>query len=405
MTVEVRTLGDDADVLAFQHLIESAFGDPDPETMASWRPLVEPDRTYLAWDGATPAGTAAAFTCDMTVAGGPVPAAAVTGVSVPPTHRRRGILTTLMRRQLADVAERGSEPFAALWASEAVIYGRFGYGAAGRRRDVTVAAHDPVLLGPAPAGTVRAVDTAAMRALAPPLYDALRAEVPGMISRSAHRWDNRLADGDARRRGAGAQRLAVYEDGGVPRGYAWYRTSPHWSDGTPDGEVRVKELVALDADAHAGLWRFLLGVDLMTRVAWDNLPADDPLPHRLPDPRAVRGTTADGLWVRVLDVPGALTRRAYATTGAVTIEVVDDAGYAAGRWRVDASPDGATCTRATGSADLAMSAAELGAVYLGDTPLRSLAAAGRVDEHAPGAVATASALFAWHRAAWCPEIF
>jgi predicted acetyltransferase len=407
VTVEVRTLGGDADVLAYQELLESAFGgDPDPEELATWRPLVERDRTYLAWDGATAAGSAGTFTFDMTVPGGPLPAAGVTGVSVPPTHRRRGVLTTLMRRQLDDVAARGTEPFATLWASEAAIYGRFGYGVAGRRAIATVHADRAALLGRPPAGRVRRVEAAEMRALAPPLYDAVRAEVPGMISRSGVRWDVRLLDLPGNRHGSSAQRTVVYEVDGTPRGYAWYRMKPDWSEGFPNGEIKVKELVAADADAHAGLWSFVLGVDLMRQVSWDNVPADDPLPHRLLDGRGVRAKVTDGLWVRVLDVPAALTRRAYATAGAVTVEVVDAfGGYAAGRWRLDASPDGATCVPSTGAADLTLSAAELGAVYLGDTPLRTLAAAGRVDEHRAGAVATASALFGWHRAAWCAEIF
>jgi predicted acetyltransferase len=89
----------------------------------------------------------------------------------------------------------------------------------------------------------------------------------------------------------------------------------------------------------------------------------------------------------------------------VTLEVVDALGFAAGRWTLDASPDGATCEPTTATADLSLSAEELGGVYLGDTTLRSLHQAGRVDEHTPGAVERASLLLAWPRAPWCPEIF
>lgn len=404
--MDVRLI-DETDVDAFQVLLESSFGaDPDPAELALWRPLVETERTHGAFDGATLVGSAAVFTFDMTVPGGPRPCAGVTGVSVAPTHRRQGALTAMMRAQLDAIRDLGRESFASLWASEPVIYHRFGYGVASHRWDVSVEAHDPPLLGRAPRGTVRSSDMVEMRTLAPPLYDALAAERPGMISRSATRWDVRLADLPAHRHGASATRYVVYEDGGEPRGYAWYRVKGDWTGGRPQGQVGVKELVALDADAHGALLRFLLGVDLMRSLAWDNVAADDGIFWRLRDVRAIRAKSVfDGLWVRVLDVPRALTERSYAGAGSVTIEVADDLGYAAGRWTLDASPEGATCEPSTATPDLTLSAEELGAIYLGDTTLRSLHDAGRVDEHTPGAAARASALFAWPRAAWCPEIF
>ncbi|HEU0130524.1 MAG TPA: GNAT family N-acetyltransferase [Mycobacteriales bacterium] len=401
MPVEVRTITE-PEIPALQHQVETAFGaDPDPDELAAWRPLIEPDRTLGAFDGGDLVGTAAAFTFDMTVPGGPVPAAGVTGVGVRATHRRQGILTALMRRQLADVPEA----FATLWASEQAIYGRYGYGVASRRLHTTIQAHDPPLLGPPPAGRVRLVDLPEMAALAPPLYDAVRGDRPGMVSRSPRRWSTRLSDLPNHRAGASAQRNAVYERDGEPRGYAWYRLKADWADTRPNGAVRVKEVVALDADAHVGLWRYLLGIDLMRSVTWDVMPVDDPVPHRLADQRLARMVVGDGLHVRPLDVPRLLAGRAYLGSGRVVLDVVDDAGYAAGRYALDASPDGATCERTTQSADLALSAVELGAVYLGDTPLRTLHEAGRVDEHTPGAVVRASRLLAWDRPAWCAEIF
>jgi predicted acetyltransferase len=391
----------------FQTQLDSAFGgDPDPLEVAAWRPLVETERTIGAYDEGRMVGTAAVFTFDMTVPGGPVPCAGVTGVSVRPTHRRQGALTALMRHQLASIVERGTEAFASLWASEASIYGRFGYGVASRRWGVTVAAHDPAWLGRAPEGRMRLVDEPEMAAAAPAVYDGARLDRPGMISRSAERWRTRLCDMPTHRQGASSQKLAVYERDGEPRGYAWFRTKGDWADGRPCGGVRVKEAVALDPDAHGAVWRFLLGVDLMTSVTAENVPGDDPVFFRLLDPRLAKVTVTDGLYVRVLDVPKALTTRAYDRSGSVVVEVVDGFdGWAAGRYALDATPDGAHCEATSESADLTMSATELGAVYLGDTPLRTLYGAGRVDEHTAGAVDRASRLFAWPRAAWCPEIF
>lgn len=404
--IDVRIVAE-SEIDAWQVHLDSAFGgDPTPEELAAWRPLVERDRSHGAFDGDRLVGTAGIFTFDMTVPGGPAPCAGVTAVSVSPTHRRQGVLTAMMRAQLDSIRDRGTEAFAALWASEPVIYHRFGYGVASRRWIATVNAHDPVLLGRAPAGRVRTVDAGEMRELAAPLYDAMRADRPGMISRSPERWETVFADLPQNRRGGSARRYAVYEAGGEPRGYLWYRTKGDWVDLRPQGQVRVVELVHLDPDAHGALWRFALGIDLMRSVTWDNVPGDDAIFTRLRDPRCVDLRAVDGLHVRVLDVPKALTTRSYARSGTVTVEVTDPLGYAAGRWTLDASPDGATCEPAGGApADLAMSVEELGAAYLGDTTLRALHRAGRVDEHTPGAADAASDLLAWPRAAWCPEIF
>ncbi|HEX8004232.1 MAG TPA: GNAT family N-acetyltransferase [Mycobacteriales bacterium] len=401
--VEIRTLRSE-DVPAYQAHVESVFGgDYDEQEAAAWAPLIELDRSHGAFDGGRVVGSAGVLTFDMTAPGGPVPTAGVTGVGVAATHRRQGLLTTLMRTQLDAIRERGSEPVAALWASEAVIYGRFGYGVAARRLNVTVDAREPALLGAPPAGRVRFVD--ALDDVAPPLYDAVRATRPGMLSRSPVRWTSRLRDIPQHRHGASQQRNVVYERDGAVRGYAMYRMKPEWSPG-PRGEIRVKELVALDADAHVGLWRYLTSIDLHPVTTYDNVPPDDPLVHRLRDPRAIRvNGYIDGVHVRVLDVVAAFTARSYAGSGRVVAEVVDDLGYAAGRWALDVSPDGVAVEPTTETPDLSMSAVELGALYLGDTTLRELHAAGRVDEHAPDAVEKASPLLAWPVRAWCPEIF
>ena len=407
MPIDVRTVPTE-DLPAIFDLVEWAFGgDPDPDDYATFQALVEPGRTLAAYDDGVLAGSGAVRTFDMTVPGGPVPAAGVTGVGVSAAHRRRGVLRALMHRQLSDVREQGTEAFATLTASESSIYARFGYGTASRRWMTTVDAHDPVLTGRSPEGRARIVDPVEMRAVAPRIYDAYRPTRPGFLSRNDARWTWRFGDPPSRRHGASSTRHVLYEVGGEPRGYAWYRTKPDWVDATPRGNVQVKEMVALDADASGGLWRFLLGVDLMTSVSHSTIAPDDPVWHRLRNPRVARHTIADGLWVRLLDVPKALTTRSYLASARTTIEVVDEVGgWAAGRWTLDASPDGATCEPAAwASPDLTLSVEELGAVYLGDTSLRVLHEAGRVDEHTPGAVDAASRLFAWDRSAWCPEIF
>ncbi|HEV2890404.1 MAG TPA: GNAT family N-acetyltransferase [Frankiaceae bacterium] len=402
--VEIRTLTE-ADVVEYQTHVESVFGgDYDEQEAAAWRPLIELDRNHAAVDDGRIVGSAGVFTFDMTAPGGPVPTAGVTVVGVAATHRRQGILTRLMRTQLDAIRERDAEPVAALWASEAVIYGRFGYGVAARRLNVTLDAREPELLGAPPRGRVRVVDDLAD--IAPPLYDAVRAARPGMISRDERRWPARLCDLPQHRHGAGQQRNVVYEVDGAVRGYAMYRLKPSWDPG-PRGEVRVKELVHLDADAHAGLWRYLTSIDLMPLTTYDNVPPDDALFHRLRDPRLVRvNGFVDGVHVRVLDVARAFEARSYDGSARLVVDVVDGfGGYASGRWALDVSPDGVSCAPTDAFADVTMGAAELGALYLGDTTLRELHLAGRVDEHTPDAVEKASPALAWPVRAWCPEIF
>jgi predicted acetyltransferase len=164
----------------------------------------------------------------------------------------------------------------------------------------------------------------------------------------------------------------------------------------------VDELVAATDSAYADLWRFALSVDLITRVTADARPVDEPLPWLLPDGRFVRQTDRyDKLWLRLLDVPAALTARDYPTAGRIVLEVLDKGGYGAGRFALDASPDGATCTPTTESADLTLPVTALGSAYLGGHRLAALAAADLVDEHTPGAVRTANRLFATDRAPWC----
>lgn len=402
--VEIRTLAE-AEVVEYQTHVEAVFGgDYDEQEAAAWRPLIELDRNHAAFDGGRIVGSAGAFTFDMTAPGGPVPTAGVTVVGVAATHRRQGILTQLMRTQLDAIRERGTEPIASLWASEAAIYGRFGYGVAAQRLNLTLDAREPGFLGEVPRGRVRLVDDLAD--VAPPLYDAVRATRPGMISRDDKRWPSRLCDLPQHRHGAGQQRNVVYEVDGTVRGYAMYRMKPAW-DPEPRGEVRVKELVYLDPDAHVGLWRYLTSIDLMPVCTWDNVPPDDAIFHRLRDPRVIRTNyLVDGVHVRMLDVPRAFEARSYVGSTRLVVEVVDDeGGYVSGRYALDVSPDGASCRPTDESPDVTLGAREIGAIYLGDTTLRALHLAGRVDEHTPDAVEKASPVLAWPVRAWCPEIF
>jgi predicted acetyltransferase len=381
---------------------------------------LEFDRSLAAFDGATPVGTAAAYTFQLTVPGfRSLPAAGVTWVSVLPSHRRRGVLSSLMRRQLIDVRECG-EPLAVLWASESVIYSRFGYGRAMWHADFTLYRGEAALARTAPADgglRLRIADPVAALPELAKVYDTVLPTRPGFIARNEAWWRREVYDPPDRRHGTSPLHCVLAEDDGGPRGYALYLAHNRWDSDTslPDSALSVREMVGADAAASAALAADLLSRDLTREFRVRGRPVDDPLLYQLADPRRARPRLKDALWVRITDVPGALARRRYSCPADLVIEVRDDLLPSnAGRWRLTtagAAPDGggleASCAPASDGApaDVALDVAELGAAYLGGTPLGALAAAGLVTERRPGAVRLLSTALSWDLAPWCPVNF
>jgi predicted acetyltransferase len=384
---------------------------------------LEFDRTLAAFDGATPVGTAAAYSFQLAVPGfQTLPAAGITWVAVLPSHRRRGVLRSMMRRQLADVRDRG-EPLAVLWASESVIYSRYGYGLAMWHADFTLYRGEGTLAATAPAAPasgglrLRIADPAAALPELAKVYDAVLPSRPGFIARNEPWWRGVVYDPPDRRQGLSPLHCVLAEDDSGPRGYALYSAENRWDPATslPDSALTVRELVTTDAAASAALAADLLSRDLTTKFRIRARPVDDPLLYQLADPRRARPQLKDALWVRIIDVPGALARRRYSSPADVVIEVRDDLLPSnAGRWRLTtaaAAPDGsgleASCVPAgaAADADVRLDVTALGAAYLGGTTLGALAAAGLVTEGRPGAVRELSTALSWEPAPWCPVNF
>src|SRR5690348_15077034 len=380
----------------------------DPEEAEVERDMkpVELDRLIVAFDGDQMAGTAAAYTRRVTVPGGPVPAAAVTWVSVGPTHRRRGVLTAMMRHQLDDVRARGDEAIAILWASEAPIYGRFGYGLSSEATNLTVRSRDVRLTAPPAPGRYEEVPPLDARSAVRAVFEHNRTARAGMLDRGDVWWDLRLTELDAHRKGASKLRCVVHRDpAGTPDGYALYRVKQEWNERGPNGEVQVREMLATGPAAHAAVWHYLLSLDLTRTVSVNLVDPGDPLTHMVHDARALDLASGAGLWTRLVDVPRALAGRSYLSPVDVVLEVADDfCPWNAGRYRLTGDRTGARCERTEDPADLTLTSTELGAAYLGGTTLATLGAAGRVTEHAPGALAAASHAFTADRAPWTPEI-
>jgi predicted acetyltransferase len=394
---------------AFLTATEAAFHeDVHADDLEELRGLFEPERSLAVFDGSEIVATNAIFTRELTLPGGLLTVAGVTAVGVRPTHRRQGLLTRLMRRQLEDVRAAG-EPVAALWASEAAIYRRFGYGLAAYHLDVRLRTPGVRLNrdAPSPGGRMALLEPSEAVARVAPFYDAVRRTRPGHLGRTERWWAHRIYDPERQREGRSALRAAVHEapDGTVD-GYLLYAVKHgEWTDG-PDATVTVRELLAGSPEATAALWAFLLGLDLTRAIEWWPAPLDEPLLEALEGPRRPRMALFPNLWIRLVDVGAALAARTYAVPVDVVLEVADEfCPWNAGRWRLDGDHDGAACARTEAPADLALSAADLGAVYLGGRSLGALAAAGRVRELRGGTLARAGAGFRGLREPMCPEIF
>ncbi|MEV3874997.1 GNAT family N-acetyltransferase [Streptomyces sp. NPDC049906] len=409
MTTEPRVLRpDDWDV--WYATLERAFGGlaEAPEERELWRALTETERSLGVWEDGRCVGTAGAFSFRVTVPGGAaVPAAGVTMVSVAATHRRRGVLTSLMRRQLDDVRALG-EPLAVLTASEPAIYGRFGYGIGTYQLGATVDTSRVTLprLPDEDGLRLRFAEPAEVREECEALYARVVPERPGMIARGPG-WERLpLLDPEGGRGGGSPLQCVLAERDGVPVGYARYHNKPSWEAQGPNGVVTLRDLEAVEPAAYAALWRFLFDLDLTSTVVVRNRPVDDAWQYLVSDVRRSLLTSRDSLHVRLVDVGAALAARTYRTPVDVVFDVVDAfCPWNTGRWRLSGDAEGALCARTEDPADLRLSVRELGAAYLGGTGLGALAAAGRVTEVRAGALARATTAFGSDLAPWLPHGF
>lgn len=393
----------------FFHTNAIGFGhDPRPvEGITSTLKYADLSRSVSVWDKDQVCGTAGTWTFEMTTPGGFVPCGGLTWVSVLPSHRRRGVLTGMMRYQLDQVRERG-EPIAALWASESLIYGRFGYGLAAEGQELTIdRTRTGLRWAPEFPGRTRYIDRAEAMASWPGIWDEVRRTHPGMHNRTAGWWENRVLRDPPWPAPSGYSSLfdIQYEENGKPLGFARYRVKEHYEDGNAASKLSLNSLFATTDAAYSALWQHIFGVDLVGTINAEWRPVDEPLYAMLADPRRLVRRTSDTLWVRIVDTPRALSSRLYATSGELVIELKDDfCPWNAGRYLLQGGPTGAQCYETTRSADLTMSVNELGSLYLGGVRAYQLARAGRIEGTAE-AIARADAMFAWNPQPWAPEIW
>jgi predicted acetyltransferase len=369
--------------------------------------LLPPERAFAAFDGEDIVGTTGAFQFSLSIPGGEAPAAGVTMVGVLPSHRRKGIMSGLMQFQLNDARER-NEPISILLASEDAIYQRYGYGLAADQGHIEIERDRAQWLDdPGPQGKTRLVSLEEALKHIPAIYDRVREQTPGMFARSTDWWEHHtLTDDEEMRRGTGPMFCAVLEIDGGDEGYALYRVKHDWPEGIPRGRLMVKEAMAVNPVATREIWRFLFGIDLVDRVEAWLLPADFPIYLMMLEPRRLRYTYGDSLWLRLVDVRAALSARSYASEGSVTVQVTDIfCPWNEGKWRVSSDGRDASVEATEDEADLSLDVRDLAAVYLGGFSFARLALAGRARELRAGAVTRADEMFRTAHAPWCPEIF
>lgn len=378
------------------------FGeDHVPDAVGAWRALSSLERSFAAFDGERIVASVQTVAERMAVPGGAsVPCAAVTAVTVRPTHRRRGLMTALLARATEDARRRG-EPLGALFASEHPIYGRYGYGPAVPMVRWSVP-RDRASLDPQP--QLPDIDLVEPAEAAPALAAidaAARPRLPGALDRGEQQWEALLAiDPPAWRDGATARYVAVAPGSAA----AIYRLK---DDGDPAGGLlRVELLCGVDDEAEAAMFTFLTSVDLVRELRLGLRPPDDPLLARLAHPDRAEVRAHAPMYVRLHDLPAAVAARSYDADDTLVLDVADAfIPDNAGRWRLTVREGRGSLERTDERADLVCDVRELATAYLGGVRPSVLARASRMHEASPGAARRLDRVLATDRAPWQPWDF
>ncbi len=327
-----------------------------------------------------------------------------TMVTVQPTHRRRGLLRAMMRAHIEETRSR-RDPIAGLWCSESSIYRQFGYGPAAEACEMKTHTASISFIGDAPERSLRIIEADEAGKILPGLHERVRAERPGMFARCAGWWEaETFRDVESERKGRTAKRFVICEAGEGVEGYAIYQQKEKWSD-FPEGEIHVVEFFAATAEAKHAVWRFLMNIDLYPSVHFWNMAVDDELAWLVTEPRRVERKIVDSLWIRLLDIPRALSSRAYSDSGRCVLGVRDSfLPENDGNYELNASTETAECHPTQKNADVSCEVDVLGALFLGGHRATTLARAGRITGD-PAAIESLDRMFAWSPLPWCPEIF
>ena len=408
MNIKLRPV-DKSEFPSFQRIASRGFGNHvDSALIDERQKIVELDRTIAAYDGGDIVGTNLSSSLTMNVPGDALPVAGIAYISVQATHRRQGILTRMMEFQLKDIHSR-QEPLAALYSSESLIYGRFGFGIGTIQETWEIDKRHAQLLKPnAASGHVKFVDPNEMRSVFPDIQKSALSDCPGTILTPDYEWDSRKNKAE---KSSGSQDIPfniLYETTRGIEGYATYTNSgfSRWSTAS----LEVSELFATTSEAYTALWNFCFEIDLIQTIKAINRPVDDPLFWQLSDPQKLHRTIyphlSNALWIRLVDVQSALAARKYMTSDKLTLGIMDNfCAWNTGVYELSGTPDGSQCRLVNLTPDISLSVIDLASVYLGTVKFSTLAQAGRIEENTYGSIHRADTMFATHSAPFCPFFF
>ena len=407
MTLELRQISRD-ELEAWQSAIAIGFMTlPDPATHEFAEAVFDRRRTLATFEGGKIVGTYVSFPTSVTLPGERlVEANAISAVTVRPTHRNRGILRTAITSDLREAKERG-DAVALLLASEYPIYGRFGFGVAAEYSAFEVDTRGIRFLQPPDAGSVEIMTAGDALPLCQPVYDRARMSAAGAIERHEPVWQRLFGLIDDREEWKFKGFFAVTRnEANEPDGFVRYTGGDQWVHDRPQVELEVHDLVAETPAAHNRLWQYLCSMAWVAKVKTQESPIDDDIRHLVADQRMVhQASRFDHTWARALDVPKLLTGRTYDSADTITIEVLDDMGFANGTFNLEASPEGATCRASAIGPDVTMAVNELSALTFGGVSATALHRVGRIAEHRTGSCSRLDRLFRTHRAPWNPTRF
>jgi predicted acetyltransferase len=410
VTVEIRACPPERFVELLKTAEVGFSEDLSDDFIARVERVADKDRWFAPFDGDRIVGTGGVFSLRLSVPGGELPTGGITFVTVLPSHRRRGLMSGMMRLMIDDCHRRG-EPLAALWAAEGAIYQRFGFGLAtscfnleAENRAVGFARDWPR------EGAFRILPPGEGQDLVARVYESARSGRAGFLTRTDDWWVGILPLVDKDARGGEARRLVVYETSDGPEAYAVYKIKGQWSTRGPGSIMTVEEAIGSTPRGMREIWRYLLEVDLVRTIKASRLPSDHPLFALAAEPRRLGTSVGDGLWLRIVDVAAALEGRAYGLDGLgegrLVIDLADSyCPWNAGRWAMDVSGGRAVVSASTAEPDVALDANDLASLFLGGVGAASLAGAGRVAELRPGGLTAAEGLFRTALQPWCPQEF
>jgi len=406
MVLEVRPI-EPEELEEFGKVNLTAFGERWDAWHRSWfEKRLIPANTVAAYEDGRLVGSSMMFEVEVGIPGGRERAAGVTAVGVLPTHRRRGIMRSMLDRLLAEARLRRYS-LAVLWASEGGIYSRFGFGPAAQGLRVELEHPKAGLLPFTASGTVRLVSHGDARRTFPLVHAGLVGRCPAMVARDDAGWDFALSEEDPHVAPAeGPMFFVIHEEKGRPDGYLIYRVRSNQSGRGPENTLVVLEMVGHNGGVIRDLWRYCTEVDLVRRVEASGRglrPSDDPIIWLAADPQAVVASRATTLWANVLDIPKFLERRRYQADGELSLQVRGDSPTTTTTLRLFVEEGRARCEPARGPADLCLGRDDLGAISLGQACLPQLILAGRAVARSDAVALLANGIFSWNPAPWCFE--